>query len=360
MDVNGPLLTFVVPCYNVEKYIQRCLDSIYACDLPEEQFEVICINDCSPDGTQAILEENQKCHENIRIVVHERNKGLGGGRNTGIREAKGEYLWFIDADDSITAQKLHSVMHKAEEERLDVLCFNYRRVDEEGRPLSEFIVFGDTQKTDGYSFVNSVFGTQVVAHVGFVWRFIYRTDYLRSHRLFFPENVCWEDTVYMPKSLIEANSVASVPDVLYSYRVNANSISGTFTRVYPAKLIFEFAFCAGGDLLRFSNGVKDERLKEAFHSFAIQKYINGFSIHLFRASKNEREKFFSLLRERKEVVGELKVFMKPFSKVLLAPFWGGIVADFCSVLYGIKHKKNEHSDTSYYLQSSCAHTKGTC
>ena len=61
------LVSFVVPCYNVEKYVQQCLDSIYACDLSEEQFEIICINDCSPDNVQEVLERNQRHHEALCV-----------------------------------------------------------------------------------------------------------------------------------------------------------------------------------------------------------------------------------------------------------------------------------------------------
>ena len=128
--VGTKILSFIVPCYNVEKYLQQCLDSIYACDLPEEQFEVVCVNDCSPDNVQEILERNGEKHDNLRIIVHQQNMGLGGARNTGIREAKGQYLWFVDSDDLVTAQGIKSLIQQAGEQELDVLCFNYRRVDE--------------------------------------------------------------------------------------------------------------------------------------------------------------------------------------------------------------------------------------
>ena len=157
-------LSFIVPCYNVEKYIQQCLDSIYACDLSEDQFEVLCINDCSPDNVQEILERNKQQHDNLRIVAHGENQGLGGARNTGIREARGKYLWFVDSDDLVTAQGLNALVRKAVDDDLDVLCFNYRRVDELGKEISEHLVFEGTSARDGYSFVKSVFGNGIVYH----------------------------------------------------------------------------------------------------------------------------------------------------------------------------------------------------
>ena len=334
------LLSFIVPCYNVEHFVQRCLDSIYDCDQPEEQFEIVCINDCSPDNVQTVLEQNRVRHDNLRIVVHEQNKGLGGARNTGLREARGKYLWFVDSDDTIMGNELKTLVNRAINERADVFCFNYRRVDGQGKELSRHLVFDETASQNGWDFAKKMFEPGgIVNHMGFVWRFLYRTDYLRSHQLYFPEKVCWEDTVYMPKAILEADRVAASADVLYSYHVNENSISGEFARVYPAKLIFEFAFCAGGDLLRFSEEVDDEEMKVAFHNTAIHKYINGFPIHLFRTSKLERKKFYQLIKDRRFEVKPLEQEMNALCKLLMFSVVGPALAETCAFVYGVAHKK---------------------
>lgn len=343
---NQILLTFVVPCYNVEKYIQRCLDSIFACGLQERRFEVLCVNDCSPDNTIDVLKSNQKSHSNLRIINHETNKGLGGGRNTGIREAQGKYLWFIDSDDEIVPSGFVDALGKAEVEDLDVLCFNYCRIDEEGKELSRHGFFGETSVSNGCSFVNKVFGDSIVYHMGYVVRFLYQTNYLRSHQLFFPEQVHWEDTVFMPKSILLADRIASVPQVFYAYRVNPDSISGVFGKAYPAKSIYDYSFCAGGDLLHFAEGVKDTSLRNAFKNTAIQKYINGFALHLLRTSKKERNCFFGLIKKREEEVNSLKQYMNLLNRVMLFPSVGPLVTNLMSRVYMIKQQlntKNEHN-----------------
>lgn len=337
--MNSFLLSFIIPCYNVEKFLQQCLDSIYACDLSEDQYEVLCINDCSLDNVQEILEQNQRHHDNLRIIVYEKKLGPGGARNTGIREARGKYLWFVDSDDFVTAKELKTLTQKTIEQGLDVLCFNYRRVDVEGRELSIHRVFKDTPALDGYSFVKSVFGKGIVYHMGYVVRFLYRTEYLRSHRFFFPEHVLWEDTVYMPKAILAAERVAAVSDVLYSYRVNANSVSGTFGSAYPASSIFEFAFCAGGDLLRFSDEVSDEVLSLAFRDTAIKKYINGFAIFLLRTGKSERSRFYQMLKTRKEEIIPLKPYMNWKSRAMLMPVVGPVATDILSLWYKKTHPR---------------------
>jgi len=332
-----PVLSFIVPCYNVEKYIQQCLDSIYACNWSEDHYEVVCINDCSPDNVQEILERNREKHDNLRIIVHEKNKGLGGARNTGIREARGKCLWFVDSDDLVTAQGLNALVRKAVDDELDVLCFNYRRVDESGKGMSEHRVFEETSTRDGYSFVKSVFGNGIVYHMGYVVRFLYRTDYLKSHRLAFPEQVHWEDTVFMPKALLEAKRVAAVSDVLYSYRVNPDSISGVFAKAYPAKSIYEWAFCAGADLLAFSDEVKDNGFKMVFRNTAIDKYINGFVMHLFRTSRSERSRFFKMVNDHKAEIRRLKEYLNWKNKMVLMPSIGPIITNVLSFWYKKTH-----------------------
>lgn len=332
------MLSFVVPCYNVERYIQKCLDSIYSCDLPESQYEVVCVNDCSPDNVQSVLEHNQKLHDNLKIVVHEKNKGLGGARNTGINKAHGKFVWFVDSDDLIIGEGVNHLVNQANECNADVFCFNYRRVDDSSKELSRHEVFSDTPDQDGISFVKKVFGKGIVNHMGYVWRFLYRTDYLRSHNMYFPENVYWEDTGFMPKALLEADRVGAVSSVLYSYRVNPESVSGVFVKKYPAKLIFEFAFCAGCDLLRYSENVKDEELKTAFRDKAIQKYINGFPIYLFRTSRQERKNFNKMIRTRNSEVKALKNKMTTFNKLLLLPVIGPVLTETAAILYRASHR----------------------
>ncbi len=336
-NTNQVLLTFVVPCYNVQDYIQCCIDSIYSCGLSEEQFEVLCINDCSPDGTSSVLEKNKNAHTNMRIINHDTNKGLGGGRNTGIREAKGRYIWFVDSDDEVVGEGFLEALERAINYNLDVLGFNYCRIDQEGKELSSHKVFGETSVDYGYGFVKRTFSENLVNHMGYVWRFLYRTDYLNSKNLLFPEMVRWEDTVFMPKSILLAERIASVPQVFYAYRVNPDSISGVFGKAYPAKSIYEFAFCAGRDLLRFSEEVKDEKMRRAFHDTAVNKYINGFPLHLLRTDRKERDRFYRMISDNSAVMRRLKAYMNWKSMAMLIPLFGPVITNVLSLWYKKTH-----------------------
>lgn len=332
-------LSFVIPCFNVERFILECLDSVFACDIPEDEYEVICVNDCSTDATGQILESCIASHPNLRVINHPVNKGLGAARNTGIKEARGAFLWFIDADDFISGQRLNAIIQEATTNDVDVLCFNYRKTDNEGKELSVYNVFSNVSPIDGYSFVNTVFGSSIVFHMGYVVRFIFKVDYLKSSRLFFPEGVIWEDTVFMPKALLKANRVASIPDVLYSYRTNPASLSNVFIKSYPAKLIYDWSFKTGKELLDFSEEVEDPKLKEAFKRSAINKYINGFSLLLFRTNQSERKAFYIIVKKSRKEVDGVRAELTPLNRLLLSPV-GLPIASVGSTAYKLTHRKH--------------------
>ena len=85
-------LSFIVPVYGVEKYIEECIRSLYNQDIPQSEYEVICVDDCSPDGSRAIVERLQTEYPTLHLICHAENKRQGGARNTGLREAKGQYI----------------------------------------------------------------------------------------------------------------------------------------------------------------------------------------------------------------------------------------------------------------------------
>ncbi len=332
------VLSFIVPCYNVEAFLPFCLDSIYGNDLSESEFEVLCINDCSPDNSLSILNDYASRHTNLRIISHTENKGLGGARNTGIEQAHGEYLWFIDADDIVNSTCISKAIRRCDTENLDVIAFNYNKIDLEGRVLSNHTVFAETPALDGQSFVLEALHNNITGHMGYVWRFLYRTDYLRVLQMHFPEKTYWEDTVFMPKALLLAKRVASISDVLYSYRVNPESISGSFSRAYPAKMIYDLAFVCGRDLLRFSNELEDScSSKKRIREVAIGKYINGFPLYLLRTSRKERKAFYGLLSSVD--ITDLSGCMSILSRCLLVPVIGPVLSELFSFAYKMKHRQ---------------------
>ena len=102
-------ISLIVPVYNVEKYIEKCLLSCLKQDIPQSDYEIIVVNDGSPDSSLAIAERIAAAATNI-IIVSQKNGGLSAARNTGLKIAKGDYIWFIDSDDTIKENCLKSIV----------------------------------------------------------------------------------------------------------------------------------------------------------------------------------------------------------------------------------------------------------
>ena len=134
-------LSIIVPCYNAEKYINRCLDSLVNQQL--SCYEVICVNDASTDNTLECLKEYSKNHPIIRIINHEKNKRQGGARNTGIRNAKGKYIGFVDIDDSVNSQMYSTLYKEAIKFDLDVVDCDYVTIETNGKQIESHISYED-------------------------------------------------------------------------------------------------------------------------------------------------------------------------------------------------------------------------
>lgn len=122
----------IVPVYNVERFLAKCLDSILLQDY--DDYEIVAVNDGSTDNSARILEEYAQKTDKLR-VVHQQNRGLGGARNTGIAHAEGEYLFLLDSDDYIAPHALRHIVEYLDRFHLDVLAFDWQKVDEQGNYL---------------------------------------------------------------------------------------------------------------------------------------------------------------------------------------------------------------------------------
>ena len=112
-------LSIIVPIYGVEAYLRKCVDSLLNQDMPSSEYEIILVDDESPDACPRICDEYAVAHENIR-VIHRKNGGLSAARNSGIEIAQGEYLMFVDSDDYIEPNVLSGLMAQVERDNLDV------------------------------------------------------------------------------------------------------------------------------------------------------------------------------------------------------------------------------------------------
>ena len=213
----------------------------------------------------------------------------------------------------------------------------YCLVDNEGKLIKNEKSFVDYTTRDGVSFAKCAFDGILSNHLGYVVRFLYKREYLAEHNIRFPEGVRWEDTVFMPKAIIEADRVGAIENVLYKYRQNPNGISGTMRRQYPAQLIFEFSFITGLELLHYAKRVTDEQLSDELYQTACKRYINGFLLFLLRTASKERRRFYMLVKQYPALVEELSPYLNTMNKIILLPSIGKTIVEILSIAYYIKH-----------------------
>ena len=126
MTSRIPRLSVVVPCYRTEAFLAACLDSILAD--PRDELEVVAVDDCSPDGTAALLDGRARLDSRVRVVRLTENHGPGPARNAGLAQARGEYVWFVDSDDWLPPGSVGSVLDRLAATHPDVLVVDHAEV----------------------------------------------------------------------------------------------------------------------------------------------------------------------------------------------------------------------------------------
>ena len=238
-------LSIIIPVYNVEKYIARCLDSIYALPMKAEQFEVLCIDDCSPDNSCAIIEEYQKRYTNLRFIHHKENLRQGGARNTGIREARGEYCMFVDADDSLPQFDVLALIDYMRKNDLELLLGRSNVIGVDG----SITKWGRSPEAESAIMPGSdIYVDEFIHKVAFgvVWMGIYKTELVRRTPPFL-EKVQYEDTDWTLRCAYEAKRLQYKPIVIYNYHNNpgttttTRSIKKLIERIKQSLRIYEWA-----------------------------------------------------------------------------------------------------------------------
>lgn len=218
----GLKLSIIVPVYKVEEYLPKCIDSLLNQDLSLEEYEIILVDDGSPDRCGAICEEYAAKFAQIK-VVHRENGGLSAARNSGIEVAQGRYIQFVDSDDYLEPYVLGKLAQKMENDKLDVLRFNYQNVNEryevfEPNKVSKPFVDYRDEVCDGLNFLTDRLGFGCYA-----WQFVIRHELLDG--CLFKEGIYFEDTEWTPRLLLRAHRVTSTDLMVYNYLMREGSIT---------------------------------------------------------------------------------------------------------------------------------------
>lgn len=284
------LLSIIVPIYNVEPYLRKCVNSLLHQDLPAEDYEIILVDDGSPDRCGDICDEYASKYGNIR-VVHRKNGGLSAARNSGIEIAQGKYIQFVDSDDYLEPNVLKALVEKMETDNLDVLRFNYQNVNEnyevfEPNKVSKPFVDYRDEICDGIAFLNERLGSAC-----YVVQFMLKRELLQDKKNHFKEGIYFEDTEWTPRILVEAKRVTSVPTMVYNYLVRQGSITKSVDPRKRQKLLDDSLALidAKKELMQ---EVPDKRWFEGMIAHSVVSIISTIAKDYF----SQRKKYLEMLK----------------------------------------------------------------
>ena len=229
-------LSIIVPIYNVESYLAKCVDSLLQQDLSPEEYEIILIDDGSPDHCGEICNNYANAHPNIK-VIHRENGGLSAARNSGIDVAQGKYIQFVDSDDFLEPNVLKSLVQKMEDEQLDILRFNYQNVNKryevfEPNKISKPFVDYRDEVCDGLTFL-----TERLGYACYAWQFMLRRELL--DRCVFKDGIFFEDMEWTPRLLLKASKTTSTDLIVYNYLMREGSITQCVDEKKKRKALYD-------------------------------------------------------------------------------------------------------------------------
>lgn len=214
--------SIIIPVYNVEKYLRDSLDSVLHQTFAD--WEAVCVDDGSTDSSAAILAEYVKKDNRFKMIAQV-NEGLSSARNTGIKEAKGDYILFLDSDDWLEPNTLETIAKALNDQ--DVLCFSGRRFFEETNSFNSADELLEKVYESGMDYYNeNALLPRDFAFVCVVLR-VYKRSFLLENNLRFEEGIFHEDNLFTPLICYYAKNVRVVNACLYNYRIRAHSITTT-------------------------------------------------------------------------------------------------------------------------------------
>ena len=250
-------LSIIIPLYNVEKYIGKCLESIFSQQVSEEDYEVIVVNDGTPDNSMRIV-ETYRTHPNLK-VVNQDNKGLSGARNRGVIESSGEYIWFVDSDDYIDKKSIDIILDVIKKAHSNVYAFPHRKVyEKDGSMEPEMLGLKEGFVSMDEFSVSPLYTSCVPFYV------LKRTFFIEN-KLSFHEGVYHEDMEFQAKLNVCCNEIYVCSSTLYYYLIR---VSGSIMTSFNIKRAYD-CLTIVDELLRFKN----ENLTEYKKKMAINKSI---------------------------------------------------------------------------------------
>ena len=271
--MNKCKLSIIVPVYGVEKYIDKCLNSLVKQSLKE--IEIIVVNDGTKDNSQKIIDKYVKKYpDKIKSYIKE-NGGQGSARNYGLEKANGEYIGYVDSDDFVEKDMYKKLYNKAKENNYDiVVCGNYNvSEDYQNKNIDTFI---NNYNTD---LENIFFGKMAV------WNKIYKRDILIKNKLEFKEKVWYEDLAFTLKAIMNSNTFAFIDEPLYDYLIREGSTMNNSNVQRNLEILDAF-----NDILSYIKHNKKEEYFSKIEFLAIDHIYISAIVRVLKAEADDKVK----------------------------------------------------------------------
>lgn len=287
--MNDIKISVIVPAYNAEKFLPKCIKSLRAQTLRD--IEIICINDCSKDSTKELLDAYAKEDPRIKPIHFEKNQGQSSARNAGIKAAVGDFISFVDSDDYIKEDMLEKLYNKAINTDSDMVISNlYLDFEDTG----EKQIFRDNRY---YAFLsgqvfNATEQQPLISCIG-VWDRIYKRELITDNNLLFPVGLVYEDHLFCIQSLVLAKKISVVNEPLYYYRKNAG---GSITDNEKKNDHYKFNFLEISR--RIKSFLKEQKVYEVFQKEYLKYHFFYAMVHQhYITDRKKFEQFFNEMRE---------------------------------------------------------------
>lgn len=214
-------LSIIIPVYNTEIYLSECIDSCLDLEKQMDNFEIILVDDGSTDSSLSICKDYKNKYSNIKVLSQE-NQKQGAARNYGLSIAKGNYIWFVDSDDTIQLNGFSKILKHLKIKLYDVVCFNGCEVNQNGDFLKNFNRFDKYSNEHKFSLISSRRN-----HNSSTPLCLFKKDFLKEHKLNFLPNIFFEDNEFLLRVFdLNPNSLF-LKDVFYVIRLSLNSTTRT-------------------------------------------------------------------------------------------------------------------------------------
>ena len=228
-----PAISIIVPVYQGERYIEKCVESVMKQTFAD--WELLIINDCSRDGTAAICDACAAKDDRIRVFHKKKNAGVSEARNLGLREAKGDYIAFLDADDRFEFRALETLWSLREQTGADTVGCAHLNLAPGGEKFVELLLKAGVYDEQGIreGIIDRLLGDRLAVPVfnGFIWRYLFSADILRSAHITF-EGAYLEDELFLLEYFCNAKKLAVTEEPLYRYFLNPSSATHKYMKDY--------------------------------------------------------------------------------------------------------------------------------